>query len=147
MHGKWLKGIANQACVFQAVNIVGVGMFGGTAKVTTPGTVPAMVPVLKEVESKVPAKLSSTCIAIRWEEPDCHGSPITGYNIEYGDKKVVTVKRITEYVLKDLQPNTTYRLVTHILFWVNEENVENLEHRHVCVFNTHRCPLKRVLNW
>ncbi|XP_052026226.1 fibronectin type III domain containing protein 3C1-like [Apodemus sylvaticus] len=93
-----------------AVNIVGVGMSGGTAKVTTPGTVPAMVPGLQEVENKVPAKLSSTCIAIQWEEPDCHGSQITGYNIEYGDKKMVTVKRITEYVLKNLQPNTTYRI-------------------------------------
>ncbi|XP_052027392.1 fibronectin type III domain containing protein 3C1 [Apodemus sylvaticus] len=97
-------------CRVQAVNIVGVGMFGGTAKVTTPGTVPAMVPGLQEVENKVPAKLSSTCIAIQWEEPDCHGSQITGYNIEYGDKKMVTVKRITEYVLKNLQPNTTYRI-------------------------------------
>ena len=109
MHGKWLKGIANQACVFQAVNIVGVGMFGGTAKVTSPGTIPGRVPVLQEVENRVPAKLSSTCIAIRWEEPDCHGSPIIGYKIEYGHKKIMTVKRITEYVLKGLRPNTTYR--------------------------------------
>uniref|UniRef100_A0A8C2LCD6 Fibronectin type-III domain-containing protein n=1 Tax=Cricetulus griseus TaxID=10029 RepID=A0A8C2LCD6_CRIGR len=93
-----------------AVNIVGVGMFGGTGKVTTPGTVPAIVPMLQEVEDKVPAKLSSSCIAIQWEEPDCHGSPITGYNIEYGDKKILTVDRVTECVLKNLQPNTTYRI-------------------------------------
>ncbi|XP_057615889.1 fibronectin type III domain containing protein 3C1-like [Chionomys nivalis] len=97
-------------CRVQAVNTVGVGMFGGTGKVTTPGTVPAIVPMLQEVEDKVPAKLSSSCIAIRWEEPDCHGSPITGYNIEYGDKKILTVDRVTEYVLKNLQPNTTYRI-------------------------------------
>ncbi|XP_034341676.1 fibronectin type III domain containing protein 3C1-like [Arvicanthis niloticus] len=93
-----------------AVNRAGVGLFGGTAKVTTPGTVPAMVSMVQEIENKVPAKLSPTCIAIRWEEPDCHGSPITGYNIEYGDKKIVTVKRVTEYVLENLQPNTTYRI-------------------------------------
>uniref|UniRef100_A0A8C2LGS8 Fibronectin type-III domain-containing protein n=1 Tax=Cricetulus griseus TaxID=10029 RepID=A0A8C2LGS8_CRIGR len=97
-------------CRVQAVNIVGVGMFGGTGKVTTPGTVPAIVPMLQEVEDKVPAKLSSSCIAIQWEEPDCHGSPITGYNIEYGDKKILTVDRVTECVLKNLQPNTTYRI-------------------------------------
>ncbi|KAL6065254.1 hypothetical protein STEG23_013399 [Scotinomys teguina] len=96
-------------CKVQAVNVVGVGMFGGTGKVTTPGTVPAIVPMLQEVEDKVPAKLSSTHIAIQWEEPDCHGSPITGYNIEYGDRKILTVDRVTEYVLKNLQPNTTYR--------------------------------------
>ncbi|XP_040600253.1 fibronectin type III domain containing protein 3C1-like [Mesocricetus auratus] len=97
-------------CRVQAVNIVGVGMFGGTGKVTTPGTVPAIVPMLQEVEDKVPAKLSSSCIAIQWEEPDCHGSPITGYNIEYGDKKILTVDRVTECILKNLQPNTTYRI-------------------------------------
>ncbi|CAO2623326.1 Fibronectin type III domain containing protein 3C1, partial [Lemmus lemmus] len=96
-------------CRVQAVNIVGVGMFGGTGKVTTPGTVPAIVPMLQEAEDKLPAKLSSSCIAIQWEEPDCHGSPITGYNIEFGDKKILTVDRVTEYVLKNLQPNTTYR--------------------------------------
>ncbi|CAO2623983.1 Fibronectin type III domain containing protein 3C1 [Lemmus lemmus] len=101
--------LTNVACVLQAVNMVGVGMFGGTGKVTTPGTVPAIVPMLQEAEDKVPAKLSSSCIAIQWEEPDCHGSPITGYNIEYGDKKILTVDRVTEYVLKNLQPNTTYR--------------------------------------
>ncbi|XP_055448329.1 fibronectin type III domain containing protein 3C1-like [Psammomys obesus] len=97
-------------CRVQAVNIVGVGMFGGTGKITTPGTVPAVVPMLQEVENKLPAKLSSTCLAIQWEEPDCHGSPITGYNIEYGDKKILTVKTVTEHVLKNLQPNTTYRI-------------------------------------
>ncbi|XP_035313583.1 fibronectin type III domain containing protein 3C1 isoform X1 [Cricetulus griseus] len=97
-------------CRVQAVNIVGVGMFGGTGKVTTPGTVPAIVPMLQEVEDKVPAKLSSSCIAIQWEEPDCHGSPITGYNIEYGDKKILTVDLGPECVLKNLQPNTTYRI-------------------------------------
>ena len=101
--------LTNVSCAFQAVNRVGVGMFGGTGKVTTPGTVPAIVPMLQEAEDKVPAKLSSSCIAIQWKEPDCHGSPITGYNIEYGDKKILTVDRVTEYVLKNLQPNTTYR--------------------------------------
>ncbi|CAO2623305.1 Fibronectin type III domain containing protein 3C1, partial [Lemmus lemmus] len=93
-----------------AVNILGVGMFGGTVKVTKPGIVLTIVPMLQEAEDKVPAKLSSSCIAIQWEEPDCHGSPITGYNIEYGDKKILTVDRVTEYVLKNLQPNTTYRI-------------------------------------
>ncbi|XP_041910266.1 LOW QUALITY PROTEIN: fibronectin type III domain containing protein 3C1-like [Arvicola amphibius] len=97
-------------CRVQAVNIVGVGMFGGTEKVNPPGTVPAIVPMLQDVEDKVPTKLASSCIAIQWKEPDCHGSPITGYNIKYGDRKILTVDRVTEYVLKNLQPNTTYRI-------------------------------------
>uniref|UniRef100_A0A9L0ITI9 Fibronectin type-III domain-containing protein n=1 Tax=Equus asinus TaxID=9793 RepID=A0A9L0ITI9_EQUAS len=96
--------------LFQAVNTVGVGMFGGTGIVTTPATVPAVVPMLHEVENKVPAKLASSCIAIEWEEPDCHGSPITGYNVEYGDRKLLTVDRVTECLLKNLQPDTTYKI-------------------------------------
>ncbi|KAI4554526.1 hypothetical protein MJG53_019825 [Ovis ammon polii x Ovis aries] len=94
---------------WEAVNIVGVGMFGETGIVTTPATVPAAVTVLQEFENKVPANLASSCIAIQWEEPDCHGSAITGYNIEYGHRKIVTVSRVTECLLKNLQPDTTYR--------------------------------------
>ena len=84
-------------------------MFGETGIVTTPATVPAVVTVLQEFENKVPAKLASSCIAIQWEEPDCHGSAITGYNIEYGDRKILTVNRVTECLLENLQPDTTYR--------------------------------------
>ncbi|XP_073918492.1 fibronectin type III domain containing protein 3C1-like [Castor canadensis] len=97
-------------CRVQALNVFGVGMFGGTGIVTTPATVPAVVPMLHEVENKVPAKLSSSCLAIKWEEPNCHGSPITGYNIEYGDRKILTVHRVTECLLKNLQPDTTYKI-------------------------------------
>uniref|UniRef100_A0A5F9CQJ5 Fibronectin type-III domain-containing protein n=1 Tax=Oryctolagus cuniculus TaxID=9986 RepID=A0A5F9CQJ5_RABIT len=93
-----------------AVNTVGVGMFGITGVVTTPATVPAVVPMLHEVEKKVSTKLASSCIAIQWEEPDCHGSPITGYNIEYGDRKILTIGRKTECVLKNLQPDTIYKI-------------------------------------
>ncbi|XP_066212736.1 fibronectin type III domain containing protein 3C1-like [Saccopteryx leptura] len=97
-------------CRVQAVNIVGVGMFGGTGRVTTPATVPAIVPMIHEVKHKVSAKLASSCIAIQWEEPDCHGSPITGYNIDYGDKKMLTVGKVTECLLKNLQADTTYKI-------------------------------------
>lgn len=48
-------------------------MFGGTGIITTTATVPAVVTVLLEFENKVPAKLASSCIAIQWEETDCHG--------------------------------------------------------------------------
>uniref|UniRef100_A0A8C5KRL0 Fibronectin type III domain containing protein 3C1-like n=1 Tax=Jaculus jaculus TaxID=51337 RepID=A0A8C5KRL0_JACJA len=97
-------------CKVQAANIVGVGMFGGAGRATTPGSVPAMVPMLHVTENKVPANLVSSCIAIQWEEPDCHGSPITGYNIEYGHRKVLSVGRVTKCVLKNLQPNTIYKI-------------------------------------
>uniref|UniRef100_A0A452V1A6 Fibronectin type III domain containing protein 3C1-like n=1 Tax=Ursus maritimus TaxID=29073 RepID=A0A452V1A6_URSMA len=93
--------------------LTGVGLFGETGTVTTPATVPAVVLMLHEVENKVPPKLASSCIAIQWEEPDCHGSPITGYNIEYGDRKIITVERVTECLLKNLQPDTTYNTDYH----------------------------------
>lgn len=84
-------------------------MFGGTGTVTTPASIPAVVPMLHEVQNKVPAKLASSCIAIQWEEPNCHGSPITGYNIQYGDRKILTVDRVTECLLKNLHPDTIYK--------------------------------------
>ncbi|XP_039705531.1 fibronectin type III domain containing protein 3C1-like [Pteropus medius] len=66
--------------------------------------------MLHEVQNKVSAKLASSCIAIQWEEPNCHGSPITGYNIQYGDRKILTVDRVTECLLKNLHPDTIYKI-------------------------------------
>uniref|UniRef100_A0A8C5KV25 Fibronectin type III domain containing protein 3C1-like n=1 Tax=Jaculus jaculus TaxID=51337 RepID=A0A8C5KV25_JACJA len=109
-HQRGRKNHPNSEKTCMAANIVGVGMFGGAGRATTPGSVPAMVPMLHVTENKVPANLVSSCIAIQWEEPDCHGSPITGYNIEYGHRKVLSVGRVTKCVLKNLQPNTIYKI-------------------------------------
>ncbi|NXI46855.1 FND3A protein, partial [Galbula dea] len=99
-------------CRVQAVNMAGVGLFGETAVVTTPASVPAAVSVLhflEEDQLEVSLPLS-TCLAVQWEEPGCHGSEITGYNIEYGEKQLVTVGRSTSHVLEDLLPDTLYRI-------------------------------------
>uniref|UniRef100_A0A8B9BQ48 Fibronectin type-III domain-containing protein n=1 Tax=Anser brachyrhynchus TaxID=132585 RepID=A0A8B9BQ48_9AVES len=98
--------------LFQAVNISGVGLFGETGVVTTPASVPAAVSVLhllEEDQMEISLPLS-TCLAIQWEEPCCHGSEITGYNIEYGEKQLVTVGRNTSHVLENLLPDTLYRI-------------------------------------
>lgn len=85
-------------------------MFGDTAAVTTPASVPAAVSVLHFVEDQLEVPLPlSTCLAIQWEEPCCHGSEITGYNIEYGEKQLVTVGRRSSHILENLQPDTLYR--------------------------------------
>ncbi|RMB95469.1 hypothetical protein DUI87_28092 [Hirundo rustica rustica] len=99
-------------CRVQAVNVAGVGLFGDTGMVTTPPSVPAAVAVLHLLEEDQ-MEISppfSTCLAIQWEEPCCHGAEITGYNIEYGEKQLVTVGRNTTHVLENLLPDTLYRI-------------------------------------
>ncbi|NXG17656.1 FND3A protein, partial [Grallaria varia] len=99
-------------CRVQAVNVAGVGLFGETSMVTTPPSVPAAVAVLhllEEEQMEISAPFS-TCLAIQWEEPCCHGAEITGYNIEYGEKQLVTVGRNTTHVLENLLPDTLYRI-------------------------------------
>ncbi|NXF99775.1 FND3A protein, partial [Sakesphorus luctuosus] len=99
-------------CRVQAVNVAGVGLFGDTSVVTTPASVPAAVAVLHLLEEEqldISAPFS-TCLALQWEEPCCHGAEITGYNIEYGEKQLVTVGRSTTHVLENLLPDTLYRI-------------------------------------
>ncbi|KFP74588.1 Fibronectin type-III domain-containing protein 3a [Acanthisitta chloris] len=99
-------------CRVQAVNVAGVGLFGETSMVTTPASVPAAVAVLHllEEDQLEISPPSSTCLAIQWEEPCCHGAEITGYNIEYGEKQLVTVGRNPMHVLENLLPDTVYRI-------------------------------------
>ncbi|XP_054145640.1 fibronectin type-III domain-containing protein 3a-like isoform X1 [Melozone crissalis] len=99
-------------CRVQAVNVAGAGLFGDTGVVTTPPSVPAAVAVLhllEEDQVEISPPLS-TCLAIQWEEPCSHGAEITGYNIEYGEKQLVTVGRNTTHVLENLLPDTLYRI-------------------------------------
>nr|XP_060612241.1 fibronectin type-III domain-containing protein 3a-like isoform X1 [Anolis sagrei ordinatus]XP_060612243.1 fibronectin type-III domain-containing protein 3a-like isoform X1 [Anolis sagrei ordinatus] len=99
-------------CRVQAVNVAGAGLFGEIGMITTPASVPAAVPVLhllEEDQTEGPLPLS-TCLALHWEEPCCHGAEVMGYNIEYGEKQVLTVNRVTSHVLENLQPDTLYRI-------------------------------------
>ncbi|KAH0630949.1 hypothetical protein JD844_004352 [Phrynosoma platyrhinos] len=99
-------------CRVQAVNIAGAGLFGEIGMITTPASVPAAVAVLhllEEDQMEAPLPLS-TCLALHWEEPCCHGAEVLGYNIEYGEKQVSTVNRVTSHVLENLQPDTLYRI-------------------------------------
>ncbi|KAM6427160.1 fibronectin type-III domain-containing protein 3A isoform 1-T2 [Liasis olivaceus] len=99
-------------CRVQAVNLAGAGLFGEISTVTTPASVPAAVAVLNLLEEdQLEASLPlSTCLALHWEEPCCHGAEIVGYHIEYGEKQVLTVNRVTSHVLENLQPDTLYRI-------------------------------------
>nr|XP_003223437.2 PREDICTED: fibronectin type-III domain-containing protein 3A [Anolis carolinensis] len=99
-------------CRVQAVNVAGAGLFGEIGMIMTPASVPAAVPVLHlleedQTEGSLPL---STCLALHWEEPCCHGAEVMGYNIEYGEKQVLTINRVTSHVLENLQPDTLYRI-------------------------------------
>ncbi|XP_030064806.1 fibronectin type-III domain-containing protein 3A [Microcaecilia unicolor] len=100
-------------CRVQAVNVTGAGLFGDTSVVTTPASVPAAVSVLQVLEEELMDShfmSLSSCLAIQWEEPCCHGSEITGYNIEYGEKQLVSMNNVSSCILENLQPDTLYRI-------------------------------------
>lgn len=121
--------------VVQAVNVVGVGPFSEAVLCQTPCSVPAAVSNIytmreselqryetpveadedeeEEDRSPRPAPLysPSTCLGICWESPCDHGSEITSYLIDLGERQPITVGPITKYIIQNLQPDTSYRLV------------------------------------
>ncbi|XP_067896397.1 fibronectin type-III domain-containing protein 3A isoform X3 [Heterodontus francisci] len=100
-------------CRVQALNVAGAGPFSDVVLCMTPASVPAAVSFLQIVEEDqldMPLESPSTCLAIQWEEPRYHGSEITSYSIDFGDRQPVTVDRSTRHVIRNLQPGTTYRI-------------------------------------
>ncbi|XP_078403415.1 fibronectin type-III domain-containing protein 3A-like isoform X1 [Cetorhinus maximus] len=100
-------------CRVQAVNAAGPGYYSSTAICMTPASVPAAVNVLQVIDEdqlEIVLPSPSTCLAIQWEEPCCHGSEIIGYNIEYGDKQIAAVSKVTSAIIEHLQPDTSYRI-------------------------------------
>ncbi|KAM4696721.1 fibronectin type-III domain-containing protein 3A-like [Rhinophrynus dorsalis] len=110
---KGLTAATTYYCRVQAVNVAGTGLFGDTAVITTPASVPAAVSFLQVVDEELlesPLPSPSECLAIQWREPCCNGSEITGYNIEYGEKQQLTVDSVTSCILNHLVPDRTYRI-------------------------------------
>nr|XP_056712594.1 fibronectin type-III domain-containing protein 3A [Euleptes europaea] len=94
----------------QAVNVAGAGPFSEVVVRLTPCSVPAMVTCLQEAKVEKPLYSPSTCLAISWEKPCDHGSEITGYTIDYGEKQPIIVGKVASYFIDNLQPDTTYRI-------------------------------------
>ncbi|XP_054853994.1 fibronectin type-III domain-containing protein 3A [Eublepharis macularius] len=94
----------------QAVNAAGAGPFSEVAVCLTPRSVPAMVTCLREDKVENPLYSPSTCLAISWEKPCDHGSEITGYTIDYGEKQPITVGKVASCIVGNLLPDTTYRI-------------------------------------
>lgn len=121
----------------QAVNVAGVGPFSDAVLCQTPCSVPAPVSnvhALRESEMRVegcrttergvdedddedeedeqarPLLYSpSTCLGLRWEAPCDHGSEITSYLIDLGERQPILTGPVTKYIIQNLQPDTTYR--------------------------------------
>ncbi|KAJ3590594.1 hypothetical protein NHX12_008544 [Muraenolepis orangiensis] len=98
---KGLLPATNYYCRVQAVNVAGVGPFGEAVLCQTPCSVPAAVAnvhALKESEMRTYA-------------PPCdHGSPITSYLIDLGERQPLAIGPVSRHVLQNLQPDTAYRL-------------------------------------
>lgn len=52
---------------------------------------------------------TATNVQLVWKEPHDNGSEIYAYNIDIGEKQLICVSAVTEYLLEDLTPETTYR--------------------------------------
>uniref|UniRef100_A0A8C1MVH4 Fibronectin type-III domain-containing protein 3A n=1 Tax=Cyprinus carpio TaxID=7962 RepID=A0A8C1MVH4_CYPCA len=128
----------NYFCRVQAVNVAGVGPFSDAVLCQTPCSVPAPVSnvhALRESEMRVegcrttergvdedddedeedeqarPLLYSpSTCLGLRWEAPCDHGSEITSYLIDLGERQPILTGPVTKYIIQNLQPDTTYRI-------------------------------------
>uniref|UniRef100_A0AAQ5YQP7 Fibronectin type-III domain-containing protein 3A n=1 Tax=Amphiprion ocellaris TaxID=80972 RepID=A0AAQ5YQP7_AMPOC len=113
---KGLLPATNYFCRVQAVNVAGVGLFSEAVLCQTPCSVPAAVSniyVLKESEPP-PVYSPSTCLGICWDPPCDHGSEITSYLIDLGERQPVVVGPVTKHIIQHLQPDTSYRSVIRI---------------------------------
>uniref|UniRef100_A0AAQ5XU02 Fibronectin type-III domain-containing protein n=1 Tax=Amphiprion ocellaris TaxID=80972 RepID=A0AAQ5XU02_AMPOC len=113
---KGLLPATNYFCRVQAVNVAGVGLFSEAVLCQTPCSVPAAVSnIYEESNSRPPPVYSpSTCLGICWDPPCDHGSEITSYLIDLGERQPVVVGPVTKHIIQHLQPDTSYRSVIRI---------------------------------
>uniref|UniRef100_A0A667YYY0 Fibronectin type-III domain-containing protein 3A n=1 Tax=Myripristis murdjan TaxID=586833 RepID=A0A667YYY0_9TELE len=114
---KGLLPATNYFCRVQAVNVAGVGPFSEVVLCQTPCSVPAAVSNVHEDEEEddggsppPPLYSPSTCLGLCWEPPCDHGSEITSYLIDLGERQPIAVGPVTKYIIQHLQPDTSYRI-------------------------------------
>ncbi|KAJ1070892.1 hypothetical protein AB1E18_000440 [Capra hircus] len=103
---------AQYCCRLQAVNQAGAGPSSELVLCQTPASAPDPVStlcVLEEETLNAYPDSPSVCLVLNWEEPCNNGSEILAYNIDLGDTSI-TVGNTTTHVMKDLLPETTYRI-------------------------------------
>uniref|UniRef100_A0A667Z828 Fibronectin type III domain containing 3A n=1 Tax=Myripristis murdjan TaxID=586833 RepID=A0A667Z828_9TELE len=109
---KGLLPATNYFCRVQAVNVAGVGPFSEVVLCQTPCSVPAAVSNVHDDGGSPPPPLysPSTCLGLCWEPPCDHGSEITSYLIDLGERQPIAVGPVTKYIIQHLQPDTSYRI-------------------------------------
>lgn len=132
---KGLLPASNYFCRVQAVNVAGVGPFSEAVLCQTPCSVPAAITniyALKNLDlrryeaqadedeedeedddsrsQQPPVYSPSTCLGVSWDPPCDHGSEITSYLIDLGERQPVVVGPVTKHIIQNLQPDTSYRI-------------------------------------
>uniref|UniRef100_A0A8C7E5G9 Fibronectin type III domain containing 3B n=1 Tax=Naja naja TaxID=35670 RepID=A0A8C7E5G9_NAJNA len=106
-----LSAAAHYFCRLQAINQAGAGSYSDLVSCRAPASVPEAVTTLyvSEDEHLDACPMPVVCLILNWEEPCNNGSEIVSYNIELGDS-ILSVGKVTTYVIEDLPPETTFRI-------------------------------------
>ncbi|XP_022078744.2 fibronectin type III domain containing 3Ba [Acanthochromis polyacanthus] len=97
-------------CRLQAVNQAGAGPYSDQVSFRTPATNPDQVSSLALLDlpaSSESAHSPSTCLLLKWEEPNSNGAEITSYVITLDDQ-TITVESGTSHLVTGLQPDSEY---------------------------------------
>lgn len=95
----------------KAVNQAGAGPYSEQVNFRTPATNPDPVTSLTLLDlpaSSESGHSPSTCLLLKWEEPNNNGAEITSYVVTL-DEQTVTVESGTTHLVTDLQPDSDYR--------------------------------------
>ncbi|KAG8013203.1 Fibronectin type III domain-containing protein 3B, partial [Nibea albiflora] len=109
--------LTNNTCVtlnWEAVNQAGAGPYSEQVSFRTPATNPDQVSSLCLLDLPVSTESGhspSTCLLLKWDEPNSNGAEITCYVITLDDQ-TITVESGTSHLVTDLQPDSEYRFVT-----------------------------------
>ncbi|TWW71845.1 Fibronectin type III domain-containing protein 3B [Takifugu flavidus] len=97
-------------CRLQAANQAGAGPYSEQVNFRTPATTPDPVTSLTLLDlpaSSESGHSPSTCLLLKWEEPNNNGAEITSYVVTL-DEQTVTVESGTTHLVTDLQPDSDY---------------------------------------
>uniref|UniRef100_A0A4W5KX35 Fibronectin type III domain containing 3Ba n=1 Tax=Hucho hucho TaxID=62062 RepID=A0A4W5KX35_9TELE len=93
--------------VNNAVNQAGAGPYSEQMSFQTPATNPDAVSSFFLLDQLQSDQSPSTCLFLKWEEPNCNGADITSYIISLDDQ-LITVETGTSHLITDLQPDSQY---------------------------------------